>query len=175
MAVKQCPVCDHDDLDYTQYDGFRVMKCNKCKGYLLAKRHLDNIERMHKKSQSLLQEELSVEFTGSTDGKIRCPICYKKMDKREFKRTTLSIHADACEACGLVWLDGGELALLQLAYMTTGKYVDAEENKFRMQEVNASLARKAEYEKNLAQLPDEETDDLTEFFREIINDFHKDS
>jgi len=60
---------------------------------------------------------------------------------------------DVCRSCSLVWLDGGELALVQLGYESSAIFAEAQEMKRRMAQLEASPNRKAAFEENLARLP----------------------
>jgi hypothetical protein len=59
---------------------------------------------------------------------------------------------DECANCGLIWLDGGELASLQLAYEASEQGREARELRRRMEEMPPQ--RRAEFERALAELPD---------------------
>ena len=67
----------------------------------------------------------------------------------------LDLRMDVCRECCLAWLDSGELAFAQLAYETTDRFVDSQELKRRMAELEASPERKAAFEARVAKLPDE--------------------
>ena len=63
------------------------------------------------------------------------------------------VELDVCRSCSLVWLDGGELALVQLGYESSAIFAEAQEMKRRMAQLEASPNRKAAFEENLARLP----------------------
>ena len=74
------------------------------------------------------------------------------MRKKAADLPLLNIDLDICPGCSLAWLDGGELALLQLVYEASTKFLNAKELKKRLQELDASPKRKAEYEARLSKL-----------------------
>ena len=74
------------------------------------------------------------------------------MKKTSVDLPIIELEIDECRHCEYVWLDGGELALLQLGYQATSKFIDAQEFKRRMEELEASPERKAQFEKRLAKL-----------------------
>ncbi len=65
-----------------------------------------------------------------------------------------NLHIDLCRNCSFVWLDGGELALAQLAYQATPGFRDKQEMKRRAAERDADPARKAAFDEAVAKLPD---------------------
>jgi len=150
--MKQCPVC-RIDLVPTDYEGFRVMQCNHCGGHLVPLQRFESIKRIDQKSQDELKAEASSEFKASSSEALKCPRCHTFMRKQSANLPMLDLQTDVCRSCALVWLDGGELALLQLGYQAKNRFIDAQEFKRRMQELEASPERKARFEENLAKLP----------------------
>jgi Zn-finger nucleic acid-binding protein len=151
--MKKCPVC-RIDLLHTDYEGFRVMQCGQCGGHLVPLQRFESIKRVGRKTQDELKAEASSDFTASSLGTLKCPRCHMSMRKQTTDLPVLDLRTDVCPGCALVWLDGGELALLQLGYQAKSKFINAQEFKHRMQELEASPERKARFERNLARLPD---------------------
>lgn len=166
--MRTCPVCDME-LAPVDYEGFRVMKCGGCKGHLVSLSRCESIKRVDRKSRQELQAEVAGEFTRSSTQRLKCPQCHLPMRKRRIDLPVLELQADECESCALVWLDGGELALLQLGYEARSQFIDAQEMKRRMQELEASPERKARFEENLARLPESRPAD-----GDILGDFPDD-
>ena len=113
-----------------------------------------SIERLNHKTQEQLKSEASAEFSGSSSQRLRCPRCHLPMHKQAIDLPVLDLQYDICTGCSLVWLDGGELALVQLAYQSSSGFLNAQELKRRMQELEASPERKAIFRANLANLPE---------------------
>lgn len=150
--MRKCPLCQRE-LEFIQYEGFRIQGCPGCKGHFLEKRRLQSIERTKRLKPEELKEEASTDFRADTKKKISCPRCGISMDKRPIP-SPVPICLDECRNCEAIWLDGGELALLQLAHEASRKSLNNEELKRRMAELNASPSRKREFEENLRNLPE---------------------
>lgn len=151
--MRKCPVCDNE-LTHVDYEGFRIMQCLVCKGHLLSKDRLKSIKRLDRKSFEQLKSESSGEFKRSSEQKLDCPRCHMTMSKRPLDPPSQALHADMCEACSLVWLDGGELAIAQLSFQTSNEFRTAQDMRQRVRELEKSPERKAEFEANLAALPE---------------------
>ena len=150
--MRKCPVCSVD-LVPTDYEGFRVMQCTGCGGHLVPLQRFQSIKRVNRKSPDELKAEASSQFSASSLKTLRCPRCHMAMRKKRADLPVLDLQTDVCRRCELVWLDGGELALLQMGYQATSKFIDAQEFKRRMHELEASPERKARFEDALAKLP----------------------
>jgi Zn-finger nucleic acid-binding protein len=114
---------------------------------------LISIKRADHKSQDELKAEASSEFKADSHVTLQCPRCHMSMRKQSAGLPVLHVQTDVCHHCGVVWLDGGELALLQLGYQATNKSINAQKFKRRMAEIEASPERKARFEEDLARLP----------------------
>ena len=130
------------------------MQCPSCKGHLLPMDRLASIKRADRKSHNELKSEGTGEFKGSSAQQLKCPRCHMTMRKRPLDPPSQELHADVCESCSLVWLDGGELAVAQLSYQTSKEFHAAQEMKQRIRDIENSPERKAEFESNLAALPE---------------------
>jgi Zn-finger nucleic acid-binding protein len=151
--MRTCPICS-TALTPVEYEGVAVQRCDQCRGHLVDLSRVDSIKRITGKSPKELKTEATAEFHGDNPGKIKCPRCHMPMGKQPVKLPGLAMETDFCRACSLVWFDGGELALAQLGYEATPGFADAQEMKRRMAELEASPARKAAFEKDLAKLPE---------------------
>jgi len=129
------------------------MLCGGCGGHLVPMQRLESIKRIDRKTETELQNEADSMFKASSAESLRCPKCLLPMRKQMTKPPLWEIEMDVCRSCSLVWLDGGELALLQLAHQTQSGFIDAQDLKQRMQTLEASPERKARFEENLAKLP----------------------
>ncbi|HLA84561.1 MAG TPA: zf-TFIIB domain-containing protein, partial [Thermoguttaceae bacterium] len=76
-----------------------------------------------------------------------------------------SLHVDTCDECRFVWLDGGELGRLQLSHEMTEKGQEA--RRFRKRLATMSAEERAQFEENLANLPDENAESLRDPALEI--------
>jgi len=149
----KCPSCA-GQLVRTTYEGLPVFRCDECFGYLLGQKRVDGIKRSRDKSVEQLKEETLSESREDTKTIVRCPRCRMKM-KKEFLAEPVFLHVDRCKPCDLVWLDGGELARIQLGHEMTPQSRDAAEMQRRLKEMDPQ--RRQEFEENLAKLPEPES------------------
>ncbi len=131
----KCPVCQ-TTLARVKYESFRIQKCPKCHGHLLARKRLESIKRHPGNSVTELKKEVLEEAAPDTKQKIRCPRCRLSMKKR-FLDAPASVHFDFCQSCDVIWLDGGELARIQLTYEISSKGRDAIEFRKRFETLSA--------------------------------------
>ncbi|MEE8452517.1 MAG: zf-TFIIB domain-containing protein [Thermoguttaceae bacterium] len=148
-----CPSCAAQ-LVRTTYEGLPVFRCDECSGYLLGRKRVDGIKRSRGKSVEQLKEETLGESQEDTKTLVRCPRCRMKM-KKDLLPEPVSLHVDRCGQCDLIWLDGGELARVQLGHEMTPQGRDAAEMQRRHKEMDPE--RRREFEENLAKLPERES------------------
>jgi len=149
--MNKCPLCE-ETLTIVKYEDQRVRHCSRCGGYLVQNNRLEVIKRIDRISKNQLKTEAAL-FQGSTEQRLKCPQCYALMRKQEINLPVFHIHADVCDRCDVVWLESGELSLVQLAHEASAKFLDAKEFQRRMQELEASPERLAEFQRRLASLP----------------------
>ncbi len=153
MIARDCPICAVP-LEPETYEGFPIRRCPHCHGTLLDAPRYQAIQSIPGKTLAELEAEAQAGFQGDNPQPIRCPRCHGAMDKRPLPVPGFDhLHFDLCRGCSLVWLDGGELALAQLAYQATPAFREKQEMKRRAAEREADPARKAAFEAALAKLP----------------------
>jgi Zn-finger nucleic acid-binding protein len=147
--MMNCPACQ-SVLERVRYEGFPVMRCSACRGYLLAAQRADAIKRKREKDVEELKDEVLEAALPDSHDPVRCPRCHGKMDK-QWIRDPASFLLDKCEACDLWWFDAGEIARYQLAYQISAQGREAAE----MQERFADMSdeRKEELARNIQRLP----------------------
>ena len=150
--MKNCPICNNS-LDPETYEGFCVLRCTKCGGYLVELSRYESIKRIPEKSRAELEAEAQAGFQGDNPMPIRCPRCHVTMFKKTIPVPGFTLHMDICHACALVWLDGGELALAQLAHQASPVFINAQDLKRRSAELEADPERKAAFDEAVARLP----------------------
>jgi Zn-finger nucleic acid-binding protein len=168
MNARNCPRCAVP-LAPEAYEGFPVLRCPDCAGHLLDLSRYEAIRRLPEKSIAELEAEAKESFAGDYPAPIRCPRCHLAMEKRPLDVPGFDLHLALCRACALVWLEGGELALAQLAYQATPAFRDRQELKRRAAELEADPDRKAAFEEAVAKLP-LTADPFREGVREGIED-----
>jgi Zn-finger nucleic acid-binding protein len=161
-----CPRCPNGvKLVSTQYEGFHVYLCPSCHGFLLTPNNLRGIERKQEIGQSTLESESAV--IKDSPHKVACPKCHVQM-RRSLAPHGLDFAIDVCKPCKLIWLDGGELEAIQLAYERSPAGRDALQRQQEM--LNMSEERQAELEANIAKAPDSK--ELQETVHEIFGRRH---
>jgi len=145
----RCPVCDVE-FQRLEYEGFPVLRCHACLGYLISRNRMESVRRVQATSVSQLQDEALAEKRDDTNDPLKCPRCRGAM-RKEFIEEPASFFIDTCRACELVWFDGGELARLQLSYEISPKGREAAEYQRRMREM--TVEQREQFERNLALLP----------------------
>lgn len=112
-----------------------------------------SIKRVAGKTQDALKAEAATGFRGSSAGKRPCPRCRAVMSKQIVGPAAQPLEIDVCTPCALIWLDGGERALLQLAHEATPGFAAEQEMKRRMQALEASPEEKAALGAKIDALP----------------------
>ena len=168
MIARSCPICSVP-LAPVAYEGFQILRCPQCQGHLLDLSRYEAIRRIPHKTLAELEAEAQEGFAGDNPAPIRCPRCHVTMFKKPIAVPGFSLNTDVCRDCALVWLDGGELALAQLAYQASPKFRDVQEMKRRAEALDADPERKAAYDEAVAKLP-EAPDPFTVGLREAIFD-----
>ena len=152
MIPRNCPICQVP-LKPEAYEGFLILHCPQCQGHLIERDRFDAIQRIPQKTLAELEAEAKAGFTGDTASSLRCPRCQVTMTKRPLTVPGFNLNIDICLDCKLVWLDGGELALAQLAFQASPKFRDTQEIKQRAEALAADPDRKAAFDKAVAKLP----------------------
>ena len=170
MIPRTCPVCNVP-LKPETYEGLLIQHCPQCQGHLIERARLEALQRIPQKTPAELETEAQAGFTGDTASPLRCPRCRVTMFKRPLSVPGIQLHLDLCLDCQLVWLDGGELAMAQLAYQATPKFRDTQEMQRRAEALDADPERKAAYDETVAKLPlkpDLIQEGLNEAFRDAL-------
>jgi Zn-finger nucleic acid-binding protein len=152
--MKTCPACS-GELVRTTYEKLPVFYCTGCAGHMVSSARLESIQRRTDTSQQALEEEakgVQIQDERSERGAISCPKCAVPM-LRETRSGGLEVEIDRCGNCDVVWLDPGEIAMLQLAYEASPKFKNAEAIRQRYDELQADPERLARFEHNVERLP----------------------
>ncbi|MGD9782823.1 MAG: zf-TFIIB domain-containing protein [Kiritimatiellia bacterium] len=169
MISRDCPLCAVP-LERETYEGFPIWRCPQCHGTLLDLSRYQSIKSIPEKSLAELETEARDGFQGDNPHPIRCPRCHLAMDKRPLQVPGFeNLHLDLCRSCALVWLDGGELALAQLAHQATPAFRDKQEMKRRAAALDADPERKAALDEAVARLP-ESPDPFQAGLREAVRE-----
>lgn len=168
--MKQCPCCD-GVLQDAQYEGVSLLRCSKCRGVLVKKYKLEFINHGRAKDAAALRREARDDFAGDTRKLLRCPRCRSLMHKRPFAGRYARLTMDVCRTCESVWLDGGELAIVQLVFEASARGRESVEMKRRIAEMEADPVRKARFEAGLAQAAEDFSADARDVYDCLTDDF----
>ena len=166
--TRNCPLCAVP-LEPETYEGFGILRCPHCAGHLVELTRYESIRRLPEKSLAELEAEAQAGYQGDNPAPIRCPRCHLTMLKQPIPVPGFSLHMDFCRGCALVWLDGGELAMAQLAHQATPAFRDIQDLKQRSAALEADPDRKAAFEEALSKLP-ESTNPFTTGLQEAVRD-----
>ncbi len=103
----ECPICAQLVSDGS-LETHSLKYCVNCHGMLIAMEHfIDLVEALRVRRDHFSGP---IQPRSSTDAArhLRCPSCGSEMDAHPYGGGG-NVNVDSCEACGLVWLDGGEL------------------------------------------------------------------
>ncbi len=147
-----CPTCNQQ-LNQTEYEGARVQQCGECAGYLVARKRLRLIRSSRERETDTLADDASAEHQPDTIEQIRCPKCrVYRMEKERVRVSDDEVFMlDVCPKCEHVWLDGGELARLQMTFEQSAKAIDAFARQEQLQ--NLDDERREAFEQQLDELP----------------------
>lgn len=138
-----------------EYEGVPIWRCSACGGAFLSGAKLQTIRHGRARTADQLKAEATAEFVGDTRKVLRCPSCGGHMDKRPISSRYSTMTYDNCRTCRSVWLDAGELAVLQLVYEATNRGTESLEFQKRMEELEQSPERKAQFEEAMSRLPED--------------------
>ena len=164
--MRICPICNVP-LEPEAYEGLQILRCPQCAGHLVDCSRYESIKRIPEKSRAELEAEAQAGFQCDNPAPIRCPRCHVTMFKKPIPIPGYSLRMDLCYDCALVWLDGGELALAQLAHQASPAFQDIQEMKQRAAALDADPERKAAFDEACAKLP-EAQDPFTAGLHEAI-------
>ena len=75
---RDCPICQVPLLLET-YEGFGVLRCPECQGYLVELARYETIRRLPRTPLAELEAEARDDFHGDYPDLIRCPRCHAVM------------------------------------------------------------------------------------------------
>ena len=106
-----CPVC-RVPLQSALIDEETVCYCDKCRGFLTPIPTFSRIVE-RRRSRHGPNEQRSDPFDpAELRRELHCPDCNGRMDTHPYSGGGNAV-VDACEECSLIWLDAGELAIIE--------------------------------------------------------------
>jgi len=183
-STKNCPACATTPLTRTRYEQLPVFACESCGGHLVSATRLEFIERRTDNPPEQLESEATVFNPSALDPgestsaspPVSCPSCKTPMRREVRARSSdvdsglaIEVEIDHCEGCSDVWLDPGELAMLQLLYEASPKGQNQKISQERYSQLQSDPERRARFERNFEKLP-KGTASLLDAFGEEVQD-----
>jgi Zn-finger nucleic acid-binding protein len=106
-----CPVCANP-LKNAVIEGEQIAYCNKCRGFLTPIRTFGAIVNKRRALHGKNEERFTPIDPAELKRVLKCPSCHRRMDAHPFHGGGAAV-VDTCEACALIWLDAGELAIIE--------------------------------------------------------------
>src|SRR5262245_34558099 len=110
-SVKPCPVCKKR-LEKASLEGEEIRYCTHCRGFLA---RIDSFGRIvnKRRAQHGAHEQILEPFDPAELHRvILCPACDRKMEAHPYFGGGNAV-VDTCGHCGWIWLDAGELAIIE--------------------------------------------------------------
>ncbi|MCA9114731.1 MAG: zf-TFIIB domain-containing protein [Planctomycetaceae bacterium] len=145
----KCPVCG-TSLTQAKYEGVPIYHCLECRGFLASRSRAMGIRHKADRSPEILLDEAKTQLLADTRKTIRCPTCRDLMRKESIPGAA-QFKLDVCHRCDLIWFDGGELALFQLAWEASPQ--GQESAKMQERHQNMSDEERAQLEADIDALP----------------------
>lgn len=174
--MRKCPHC-RCDLAPVTYEGHRILRCETCGGHLLSSSVRRGIEQTAGSTRPELAGEALARYRGRRTERIACPRCLRTMDRRSLGLPGVNADFDVCRDCDLLWLDGGELAMVQLNHEATAAFADSQEMRSRAAELESDPERRAKFQEALSRmplLPPDTSDFAPEFKETFLSDIAED-
>lgn len=105
-----CPLCAQS-LAGALLDGREVSFCHSCEGLLVPRSDFVDIVRMRRAGAERVDDAAPFD-PHELHRSIACPRCARKMETHPFYGPG-NVVIDSCSACGLLWLDAGELKIIE--------------------------------------------------------------
>ena len=106
----ECPVCK-SPLEDGRIEGESVCYCPKCRGFLASNPTFATIVR-NRRAKRPSGDSTHSFCTTELKRKLDCPQCRKRMDTHPYYGGG-RVVVDTCCACALIWLDAGELTIIE--------------------------------------------------------------
>jgi len=106
-----CPCC-HRPLTAAVLDGATVGYCPECRGLLMSSDHFAHVLASRRETQAVRNRQVEPIDPKELRRVTRCPRCGRRTETHVYGGGGNAV-IDSCLACRLVWLDGGELAVLE--------------------------------------------------------------
>ncbi len=102
-----CPVCCNEPMIVLELKGVEIDYCLNCKGIWLDSGELELLIGNDEETKEFLSSFVVID-TLTTERKVKCPICSKKMEKILVGDEN-KVRIDKCKNNDGLWFDSGEL------------------------------------------------------------------
>jgi Zn-finger nucleic acid-binding protein len=106
-----CPVC-RKELQAALIDGEKVCYCDTCRGFLTPTALFGLIVTKRRALHGPNEQRPGPFDPAELQRGLKCPHCRKRMEAHPYFGGGNAV-VDTCERCGLIWLDAGELAIIE--------------------------------------------------------------
>jgi Zn-finger nucleic acid-binding protein len=110
-AGADCPVC-RVPLGKALIDGEPVSACGRCRGFLAATPAFGRIVTERRKRHGAHERVTEPFDAADLRRALHCPGCRKRMEAHPYFGGGNAV-VDTCDRCDLIWLDAGELAVIE--------------------------------------------------------------
>jgi Zn-finger nucleic acid-binding protein len=110
-AHVNCPVCAKE-MQFAVIEGEPVAYCDKCRGFLAPIRTFGMIVFKRRSLHTPNEERFDPIDPAEFKRVLKCPSCQRPMDAHTYGGGGNAL-VDTCEACSVIWLDAGELAIIE--------------------------------------------------------------
>ena len=108
----QCPDC-HKPLETRTFQGVQIDSCPICAGIWFDARELGRIMKAGTHALAALEEAVKPAGERETKPDERlCPVCHVPLHKFRYQYES-PIELDTCASCHGLWVEDGELAMIQ--------------------------------------------------------------
>ena len=108
-----CPLCDMP-LIAGSVEKHRVLHCEHCRGILATNDEFAEIVKKRRAKRPGAAHEQQALNPEELERDVRCPACSQPMDTHPYYGPGNAV-VDSCPRCFLVWLDHGELGMIEKA------------------------------------------------------------
>ena len=106
-----CPVCALP-LVSALIDGEVVAYCGRCRGFLTLIPTFGGIVEKRRSKHTPNEEQPAPFDPAELKRVLKCPRCHKRMEAHPYAGGGNAV-VDSCERCQLIWLDAGELPIIE--------------------------------------------------------------
>ena len=120
-AGVDCPVC-RLPLQAALIDGESVHYCGHCRGFLTATAAFGRIVTERRKRHGPHERVTEPFDPADLRRGLSCPGCHKRMEAHPYFGGGNAV-VDTCDRCNLIWLDAGELAVIE-SYVPCAHHIE---------------------------------------------------